>query len=116
MRFPLPGGDTVYRLRAEVVVDPYGDEAREWGSADRVAVYGVAMAPTVEPEFHQAGRDGVEVGWTLYCAYGSDVTAYDRIEHPVYGLFEVDGDPGRWKSPFSGLEAGMTVRLRRIEG
>lgn len=116
MRFPLPGGETVTRLRAAVVVDAYGDETRDWAAAERVTVAGCAMAPTVEPEFHQAGRDGVEVGWTLYAPFDADVTAYDRIEHPTYGLFEVDGDPGKWRSPFSGLEAGTTVRLRRIEG
>lgn len=116
MRFPLPHGDTVTRLRAKKGTDAYGDAVYDWETPDTETIPGCALAPTVEDEFHQAGRDGVEVGWTLYCGFGSDVTAYDRIKHPVYGLFEVDGDPGRWKSPFSGGEFGTTVRLRRIEG
>lgn len=42
------------------------------------------------------------------------VDAYDQIE-TVYGTFDVDGEPAKWRSPFTGRE-GMTVSLRRIEG
>lgn len=113
---PFVHGETVVRLRAVEATNAYGDIERDWANAAEARIDGCALAPTVEQEFHQPGRDGVEVGWTLYAPYAADVTAYDRIEHHRYGMFEVDGEPGLWRSPFTGREAGMTVRLRRVEG
>lgn len=114
MGAPFPHGTTVTRLRGTVVSDGYGGTQRDWTNPQRLTISGAGLAPTVEPEQHQAGRDGTEVGWTLYCAT-ADVTAYDRIESR-FGLFEVDGDPGIWESPFTGQNHGMVTRLRRVEG
>lgn len=113
MRFPH--GITVTRLRAPLVPDGYGGTERDWNAPDSLEVGPCAVAPLVEDEAHQRGRVGVTEAWTLYAPYDADIEAHDRIVHEGR-TFDVDGDPGRWRSPFSGREHGMAVRLVRQEG
>lgn len=116
MRFgpPFRHGYTVVRLRAALASDGYGGETLSWDDPDRLVIDGCAGAPGAGDENHVLGRDAVTETWTLY-GPTADVVARDRVETP-HGLFEVDGPPGRWVSPFTGRVAGMTVRLRVVEG
>lgn len=116
MRFPH--GITVTRLRAPVVSDGYGGTVRDWSDPDqldRIEVDPCAVAPLAEDEQTQRGREGVADAWTLYAPYDADIEAHDRIEYDAQ-QFDIDGEPGRWRSPFSGTEFGMTVRIIRVEG
>lgn len=73
------------------------------------------VAPRESPEITDRGRFGVIVGLTLYFPLGFDLTYEDAVE--VDGvLFEVDGEVGRWMSPFTGWAAGSTAALTRAVG
>ena len=116
MRFgpPFRRGYTATRLRAAMASDGYGGAALSWNEPDRLAICGCAGAPGAGEENHTLGRDAITETWTLYAPL-ADVVARDRVETP-HGVFEVDGPAGRWVSPFTGREAGMTIRLRVVEG
>lgn len=52
----------------------------------------------------------------LYGPYGADLTAQDVVVLPDGTEWEVDGSPESWRSPFTGWEAGVQVRVRRVTG
>lgn len=106
-------GIAVTRLRGVKVADGYGGETIDWSAPVSVRINNCAIAPLVEPEVLQAGQQATIEAWTLYAPH-SDIRHNDRIEVDGFGLFEVDGDPGLWRSPYTGRKPGMTVRLRRI--
>jgi len=112
MPIPFPKGITVTRLRGTRVDDGYGGERIDWTTPESLTLTGCAMAPLVEDEILTAGRDAGVAAWTLYCAW-ADVKADDRMDTP-HGLYEVDGEPGRWESPYTGRRPGMSVRLRKV--
>jgi hypothetical protein len=61
------------------------------------------------------GRQGVIIGMTVYFPARTDVRATDRLE--VRGEeHTIDGDPGRWINPFDGVDRGVEVATRRVEG
>jgi hypothetical protein len=88
------------------------------------------VPPNVEPErillscaFADGGTSedttsrGYTVGTTatIYLPYDADIRRTDRAE--VRGLvWEVDGDPQRWRSPGTGRRAGCAVNLRSVRG
>lgn len=112
----FPNGVDVTRLRGTEVDDGYGGKVISWAAPASATIPGVALAPRVGDELHAPGRDGVVVGLTLYSLdANADITYRDRIQ---YGgtLYEVEGEPGRWSSPYSGFPHGLTVALRRVEG
>lgn len=61
------------------------------------------------------GQDTLITGlWALLPA-GTDVSGIDAVR--VRGLlYEVDGEPGVYGSPFTGLAPGVQVALTRITG
>ena len=66
-------------------------------------------------------RSGQVVAVTLYAAFDPQLTHLDRVEiaghsHGMDGLYEVDGDPSNWASPFTDWKPGAEVSLRRAEG
>lgn len=110
-------GETVTRLRATVVTDPYSGEATElsWVNPDSLDIPGVAIEPRPQPELVTDARNAVVSAFTLYAPFGSDVKAADRLR--VRGdVFEVDGDVADWRSPFSGWEAGTVIQTKRVDG
>lgn len=111
----LAKGVTVTRLRAAKVDDGYNGVRLDWSHPDRLDIPGCAMAPRVEDERRQQGRQGVLEAWTAYLPYGSDVTFEDRLLTP-HGTFEVEGAPNPWRNPYTGRQAGMTVYLQRVDG
>lgn len=115
MPAPFHRGHTLTRLRAAKVDDGYGGVRLDWSDPDRLAIPGCGMAPRVEDELRDRGRQGVVIGWTAYLPFGADVTFEDRIETP-HGTFDVEGEPGIWESPMSGRQHGMTVTLKRVDG
>lgn len=103
--------------------DAYGDRLDY--DAERIPLGPVALAPrtggpgTSSADLEARGREGVREGLTMYCAVGSDVRRTDQIEIDVpgfNGLYDVDGEPGAWVSPYDGWRAGVEITLNRAEG
>lgn len=112
----FPAGEPAVRLRASKRTNAYGDEEWDWSNPSRLELGRCGFAEVTADELHQAGRDGAEIAGTIYLAQTYDIVYTDRIEVGGRGVFEIDGSPGDWRWLFSGGAAGMTVRLRRVEG
>lgn len=109
-------GQAVSRLRAARTDDGYGGIQLDWTSTDTLPLPDSAMAPGTGDDQLDSGRLGVEILWTVYVpGTGHDVAALDRLSTP-YGIYEVDGEPAPWSSPYTGRNPGTVVRLKRIDG
>lgn len=71
------------------------------------------------------GRQGVIVGLTLFLPSIANLTHADQAaldarltasDYENADLWEVDGEPGEWVSPFTGWHAGCEVAIRRAQG
>jgi hypothetical protein len=106
-------GETVTRLRAKTVTDPYSGEAttEDWTNPDSLDIYdcGVADGGSLEPL--ETARNAVDSDFDVIVPPGSDVTAQDRLV--VRGLVcQVAGRPFDWTNPFTGWQPGMIVRAK----
>lgn len=110
----LPGPATVTRLRPTTTTDAYGD-AEATGYTE-LAITGCALAPRVEGENNDGGRDGVPIGWTLFAPFGADIEPTDLVRLADDTVCRVDGEPARWEHPRTGTQAGQQVALIRWEG
>jgi hypothetical protein len=57
----------------------------------------------------------------IYAPYDADVIPTDELVVPEgqsidAGVYQVDGKPQRWRSPFTGEEFGTVIRLARATG
>jgi hypothetical protein len=103
---------TVVRVRP-LGYDDNGDPIA--GEPNRLAIDGCAVAPRSTSDITDRGRHGVIVGLSLFTPYGADIVHSDLLE--VDGVtYEVDGEAGPWKSPFTQWEAGMEIALKRAAG
>lgn len=103
---------TVVRLRP-LGTDDNGDPID--GEPNRLSIDGCSVAPRTSADINGRGRQGVIVGLSLYTPFGADIVHTDQLE--VDGvLYDVDGDAGPWKSPFTQWEAGMEIALTRAAG
>lgn len=114
---PFPNGETVTRLRATVVTDPYSTEptAEDWSNPTELDIVGcgVALSGTTEPL--QTARQAVDSDFDVFMPAGTDVTAQDRLL--IRGLVcEVAGRPFDWRSPFTGWQPGLVVQAKIREG
>jgi len=67
------------------------------------------------PSEDMQDRDQVTAGVFVWLPAGTVVYATDQMR--LRGnLYEVDGDPMAWQSPFTGLVAPVQVLLRRVTG
>lgn len=77
---------------------------------------GCAVAPRTSSETTDLGN-AVIVGLTLFAPYGADVTAIDEVLIPGDDVvWQVDGQPGDWRSPFTDWRPGTQVALTRQRG
>jgi hypothetical protein len=109
MNFPF--GETIQRIRALPALDPYSDEVTGsiWVDAPEVDIIGVGVEPRPSAEPLEDARNSVTSGFTLYMPYDSDVTSADRVR--VRGVvYEVEGEPSAWRSPFTGWAPGLVVQ------
>lgn len=79
----------------------------------------VAAAPAGSTEIVN-GEATVTTQDTLYAPYDADVTSQDTLTVPSGqpippGKYQVDGEPQRWRNPFTGSDAGCVIRLARVE-
>ena len=117
LMFPLPHGETVTRLRRQMVLDPYSQEPTQgtWDAPDELPIVGAAVAPssTVEPAVD--GRQQVVTSMSLYCASGLDIRPADRIRARS-GLWDVIGEEQAWSNPFTGWAPGSEYQIRKVVG
>lgn len=98
--------------------DEYGDTIA--GTSERIDVTGCAVAPRsserrTSDEGTERGRYGVIVGLSLYAPPGTVLRRTDQIE--IDGvLYDVDGETGVWRNPYTTAVRGVEVALRRAEG
>lgn len=104
--------ETVTRLRAATILDPYSNEPvdLDWDDVTETDLTTLAPAePRPSDEPVESLRNAVVSGFTLYFAEGTDVTAQDRMR--VRGdEYHVLGDPAAW------MGAGIVVQVGRKEG
>jgi hypothetical protein len=99
--------------------DQFGDPIA--GTTVEIDVPGAAWAPRTQgagpsaSEIHDRGRQGVIEGLSVYLPYGTDLRPTDQLRLDGV-LYEVEGDPGSWWSPFTGRTPGIEVAVRRAEG
>lgn len=109
-------GEDVTILTAPLVDDEYGSPSseRDWEAATGTVVRAVVAARS-SSEADGAGRAAVIVGLTAYLPPGTAVTAHDRLR--VRGdMYEVEGEPFEWRSPWSSTASGVEVALSRVSG
>ena len=110
-------GETVTRLRATTVTDPYSGEATglDWSSPNSLAILGCAFNPGGSTEPVQDSRNAVITKPEVYAPVDADVLAGDRLV--VRGdTYEVDGRPSDWRNAFTGWAAGLVIKLDLVEG
>lgn len=109
-------GERVIRVRPRrTTTDRYGATVADWSTTTRASLTGCSLSPRGESEDTTGGRQGVIVGYTLYAPAGADIRPTDRIEARGE-TFEIDGEPGDWRSPYSRRVVGVELALRRVEG
>jgi hypothetical protein len=109
----FPHGETVTVIRPGASTeDPYGNEVP--GTPTETDVPGCAIAPRSSSEDLQA-RDQVIVGLNVWMPSGTVVNATDQMR--VRGvLYEIDGEPGAFSTPFTGTVGPVQVSLTRVSG
>lgn len=108
MSFPHGTTVTVRRPGGE---DQYGDPL----PSTEHTVAGCALAPRTSTELTDL-RDTVIRGYTLYGPYGADIQPTDQIVLNDDTVWQVEGDVGRWASPYTGSRPGLEVALSRVTG
>lgn len=109
-----PRGETVSIL-------PYIPGARD-AHGNATAGFGVpvpydgcAVAPINSTEPNEPGRNAVITGYTVYGPTGMVITPRDHAV--IRGIeYQIDGEPGVWKNPYTGESPGNQFAVKRIEG
>lgn len=123
---PAASGETVWWLpRQDGEDDAHGNPAYTWPAhTDDAAVEidGAVVSPRsasgthLSAETSEVGREAIIVGLMLFLPAGSPAPEpVDRM-HVRGEDYDVVGEPGVWKNPWSGRERGVQVALERTEG
>lgn len=108
---------SVMRVRAPLVTDRYGNEIRDWSSADRTEVTGINVQPaSVNNSTETTGdRSAVDTAWKIITPRGRDLDALpsDRFEYEGMTL-EVMGEVARFW--LGGRVHHVEITLRRVTG
>lgn len=104
----FPHGESVTIRSTVTTRDEFGDSTTvvtdiPWGPC--------AVAPRSSSESADANSPAVIVGLTIY----GPTVALNSDDTLVVGgvVYEVDGIPGVWESPFTGWAPGMEVAVKR---
>lgn len=114
---PFANGETVTRLRATAVTDPYSGEAngKSWTGPSQLDIEGCGFNPGGSSEPVQNSRNAVITKPEVYAPADADVLSGDRLV--VRGVtYEVAGNPAAWVSPFTGWAPGLVIALDLVEG
>lgn len=114
----LPEGDTVTILRpGPSTEDAYGNDTPS--TPTEIPIHGCALEPqdgtgAGANEIVDA-RDTVLAGLKLYAPYGTDIRPTDRVR--VNGVvYDVNGQPGGFRSPFTGSTGPVVAALIVVTG
>lgn len=113
----FPHGETVTRLRATLIEDPYSDEDTEadWEFPSELDIEHCAVAAGGSTEPVITAREAVDSDFDVFLPVDADVTAQDRLI--VRGLVcDVAGRPFTWSSPFTGWTPGTVAQCKIREG
>lgn len=111
MQYAHPVTITVERTADDPVT---GDPDPE--STTTHTVDGCALAPRTSTEEQELGTQ-VVVGLTLFAPFGADIVSADIVWLPDDPEpWEVDGERGDWRSPFTDWHAGAQIALARHRG
>jgi hypothetical protein len=101
---------TINRRVLSATPDAYGNDVY----VDSPSTVVGAFAPGTTFERLGTG-DTITTQPSLYLPSGTAVEGIDWVS--VRGKkYEVDGDPGDWRSPFTGWHAGIVVPLKAVTG
>jgi hypothetical protein len=110
-------GQSVTRLRARMVADPYSGEntARSWDDPESLVIENAYVAASSSTRNTSATRAQALTDKSLYCQPDADVRLGDRV---VAGglVYEVDGRPSADTNPFSGWQPIAEISLTNAEG
>lgn len=109
----FPGGETVTLTRRELspTPDEFGNDVY---TPTPVAVAGCVVWPRTSSEDTNAA-DTITTGLTVLLPPGTDATAVDAVT--VRGAtYEIDGEPGVFRSPFTSTDPGVLINLTRVTG
>lgn len=113
-----PHGETVTRVRAAVVSDPYSGEATglDWDDTTELQIPRVAIDPSKTRETFDTNRNATVTDFVLWPDDIHDVISSDRII--VRGLTcNIIGRPVDWgPNPFTGDTPGMEIFCNVWEG
>lgn len=108
MHFPF--GTTV-TIQHAGGTDQYGDPI----AGTSATVTGCAVAPRSSSDIADRARTGVIVGLSVYFPAGTVIVASDAFI--IDGVtWQLDGEAGRWVSPFTGWQPGIEAALKRGSG
>lgn len=110
-------GETITRIRAAVVTDPYSDEATalDWNTTTTLVIPRCAVDDSKTRETFDANRTAVVTDFVVWPDGQYDVTAKDRLI--IRGLTcEIVGRPSTPRNPFTGDEPGMEIYANVWEG
>lgn len=111
-------GQTVTRLRAPLVADPYSGKAtkRDWDNAVPTQIDGFAIDPGGSVETATVNRVQTVTTPTLYGPYAADIVGTDRVRDAAGTVWEIDGRRADWQHPRTGRKAGSVWPLKLVEG
>lgn len=103
--------DSITRLRSDLIEDSRHNLVP--GPVTEQEIKGCSVQPGASGEVTTM-RDTTKIVWTVFAPYTAEIVSTDRIK---YGdrIYEIDGEPERWKSP-TGALSHVRVFLVRWEG
>jgi hypothetical protein len=108
----IPFGETV-TLHTRTVTGQDADNNDVYGDVP-TTVKNVPVWPRSAVELVQ-GQDTLITGLSVLLPAGTSVKGVDKVT--VYGKdYDIDGEPGLYRSPFTNLQPGVLVNLTRATG
>lgn len=111
-------------LTPKSVTDPYsGKDADSWDDPNEVEQFDGCILwpePSIESSTDPARPSHLISGLSLTVPFGTQVRAGHRFKLkppcPYAGVWQVDGLPGHWESPWGEWRPGTVVKLIGVEG
>jgi head-tail adaptor len=110
-------GETVTRVRAAAILDPYSQEETglDWDDTAELAIPRCAVDPSKTRETFDTNRNAVVTDFAVWTDDVYDITAADRLV--IRGLkCQIVGRPAIWTNPFNGETPGMEIFANVWEG
>jgi hypothetical protein len=108
---------TITIVRAGTKTDRYGNTVADWSTATRRTADRVSVQPSSQTETPAGNRDPVITVWRILSDHGVDIDVLppDRIEWDG-ATFEVAGEVGRFRDPFTGGVDHVEFAMRKVMG